>query len=57
MKTGTTWKRDTIIEDADGYAWLFQALNDTEARQRICSEATDAIRLIADVISVSMDRA
>ncbi len=47
VSTGSTGTRDTILEDAEDYARLFQALDIMEAEKRIRAPVADAIRLIA----------
>ena len=47
VKTGTSGTRETILEDAEGFRWLFQTLDKMESELRIRPSMADAIRLIA----------
>ena len=47
IKVGSSGTRDTILNGADDYARLFQALDLLEAQKKFSQVAADAIRLIA----------
>jgi integrase len=47
VKTGSSGTRETILDDADDYARLFQTLDRMEQERRIRAPVADAIRLIA----------
>jgi integrase len=47
VRIGTDGSRTTIIEDAEGYARLFRALDRLEQEKRVRAAAADAIRVIA----------
>jgi integrase len=47
IKLGSTGIRDTILEDANDYARLFETLDRMETERRIRQPVADAIRLIA----------
>ena len=47
VKTGTSGSRETILEDAESYARLFNTVNRLETERQIRGPVADAIRLIA----------
>jgi integrase len=47
IKTGADGTRDTILDDADAYARLFQTLDTMETERRLRQPVADAIRVIA----------
>ncbi len=47
VKTGSDGSRDTILDDADAYARLFQTLDRMETERRIRHPVADAVRVIA----------